>query len=200
MLTDLLPAWPYITLARTASRRAGYLSLTSPLLWLSQPCHSLAASASQQASRSRRTTSIHLHGVLRLQRSTRPDNRISLFPIRPSLDPLSLLPIPSCEVVVGPRLRQHGAGSIFSSITAALEPLLHSLSAFLALPQVHQSRVQSRACRSWLVSGSTTLPFYDVAFSPLRGIVQFFGASFAAILPPPSHSRLPGDSLTLFIT
>lgn len=100
MLTDLLPAWPYITLARTASRRAGYLSLTSPLLWLSQPCHSPAVSASQQASSSRRTTSIHLHGVLRLQRSTRPDNRISLFPIRPSLDPLSLLPIPSCEVAV----------------------------------------------------------------------------------------------------
>lgn len=98
MLTDLLPAWHTlhwqgplaVELVTCLSRRC--CGCPSPAIrW--------PVSASQHASRSRRTTSIHLHGVLRIQRSTRPDNRISLFPIRPSR-PSFLLPIPSCEVAV----------------------------------------------------------------------------------------------------
>lgn len=116
---------------------------------------------------------------------------------RPSL----LLPIHSCEVAV---VRDCiSTGQVPFPLPSPLPwslfcpPFLPCWSPLL--PQVHQSRVQSRACRSWLAFGSTTLSSYDVAFSSLRGIVQFFGASFAAILPPPPHPRLPGDRLSYFL-
>lgn len=98
MLTDLLPAWPYITLARTASRRAGYLSLTSPLLWLSQPCHSLArlskAASIPQPSDYKYTSARSTPYPTRLGRTTA--SRCSPYdPLSTLSRPSFLLPIPA---------------------------------------------------------------------------------------------------------